>query len=840
MKRISGKLYPRSVKGKILAAFLLAFVAFLVAFSISRLAFTDMLGKVEELSEPSGKLTLLNKVFQEVTTLDQMQRAQALQNPRMPHSAFLSQSQRTMNLIDSISLMEWDSAQLERISAMKHILHRRDSLFFSYLKLKSNLIDNRSLTRRIDTLSSILEKKKIEVDSNIVTTEKRTTTTYIKDTTKREVDDRSFLGKLFGKKKKPETDSEPVQMQVEEEFRVVVDTLLVANQNKALEEIEKIMYDLEQDQRTQSKMLLERELQLINANSLLVNQLLGILREVEKEEYEHMQARSGEAGLVVSESIRRISVLLIAFFLGAALLVYLIWIDISKSNFYKEQLERSRDEAQELSQIKQRFLANMSHEIRTPLQSIIGFAEHLKQEKSPDPEAIDAIYSSSEHLLHIVNEVLDYSRISSGNFTLAREKFQLMEVVREVEGAIRIQAEKKSLSLIMDFEEAKDFSLVGDSFRLRQILYNLLGNAIKFTTRGFVRLSIKTHLTTDNKVACAFEITDTGIGIRSEDIKKIFNQFEQADTSITRTFGGTGLGLTIVKSLVEAQGGNITLDSEPGTGSTFTVYLTFERSETAEDVAPAEVAPVDASVTGPGLVLVVDDDPMILRLCGLILKKSKIKHILFNDPEELLNRTPDDEVTHVLMDIRMPKINGVELCQALRKKYSASTRFVALTAHVFPQEKKFLQEQGFDFVLSKPFHEDELQSLFGITQERPVVQQQNREEIDLEPLRKMTMYDENLMQTVIEQFREETLSELGQLETALNDDDHIRVRDIAHKLAGRVGQIGMLSLSLRLRETEIRIDKGEALESIQPDISAQREEVARLVAYLSEYLVAKS
>lgn len=840
MKRISGKLYPRSVKGKILAAFLLAFAAFLVAFSISRLAFTDMLGKVEELSEPSGKLTLLNKVFQEVTTLDQMQRAQALQNPRMPHSAFLSQSQRTMNLIDSISLMEWDSAQLERISAMKHILHRRDSLFFSYLKLKSNLIDNRSLTRRIDTLSSILEKKKIEVDSNIVTTEKRTTTTYIKDTTKREVDDRSFLGKLFGKKKKPETDSEPVQMQVEEEFRVVVDTLLVANQNKALEEIEKIMYDLEQDQRTQSKMLLERELQLINANSLLVNQLLGILREVEKEEYEHMQARSGEAGLVVSESIRRISVLLIAFFLGAALLVYLIWIDISKSNFYKEQLERSRDEAQELSQIKQRFLANMSHEIRTPLQSIIGFAEHLKQEKSPDPEAIDAIHSSSEHLLHIVNEVLDYSRISSGNFTLAREKFQLMEVVREVEGAIRIQAEKKSLSLIMDFEEAKDFSLVGDSFRLRQILYNLLGNAIKFTTRGFVRLSIKTHLTTDNKVACAFEITDTGIGIRSEDIKKIFNQFEQADTSITRTFGGTGLGLTIVKSLVEAQGGNITLDSEPGTGSTFTVYLTFERSETAEDVAPAEVAPVEASVTGPGLVLVVDDDPMILRLCGLILTKSKIKHMLFNDPEELLNRTPDDEVTHVLMDIRMPKINGVELCQALRKKYSASTRFVALTAHVFPQEKKFLQEQGFDFVLSKPFHEDELQSLFGITQERPVVQQQNREEIDLEPLRKMTMYDENLMQTVIEQFREETLSELGQLETALNDDDHIRVRDIAHKLAGRVGQIGMLSLSLRLRETEIRIDKGEALESIQPDISAQREEVARLVAYLSEYLVAKS
>ncbi len=839
MKRISGKLYPRSVKGKILAAFLLAFAAFLLAFSISKLAFTDMLGKVEELSEPSGKLTLLNKVFQEVTTLDQMQRAQALRNPRMPHSAFLNQSQRTLNLIDSISLQEWDSLQLKRISAMKDVLHRRDSLFFSYLKLKSNLIDNRTLTRRIDTLSSILEKKKIEVDSNIVTTEKRTTTTYVKDTVRPVVDDRSFFGKIFGKKKKPEPESEPLQLQVEEEFRVIVDTLLVANQNKALEEIEKIMFALEKDQRTESKQLLERELQLINTNSLLVNQLLGILREVEKEEFEKMQARSTEAGVVVSESVRRISLLLVAFFLGAALLVYLIWIDISKSNFYKEQLERSRDEAQELSQIKQRFLANMSHEIRTPLQSIIGFAEHLKHEKKPDPEAIDAIHSSSEHLLHIVNEVLDYSRISSGNFMLAKEKFRLMEVIREVEAAIRIQAGKKDLSLILDFEQASDFALAGDSFRLRQILYNLLGNAIKFTTRGFVRLSVKTSPTSDNRIACQFEITDTGIGIRSEDINKIFNQFEQADTSITRTFGGTGLGLTIVKSLVEAQGGNLTLQSELGSGSTFTVFLTFDRSQSDQDVLRKELTIVHSPETGPGTVLVVDDDPMILRLCGLMLSKNNITHVLFNDPEELLNRTPDKNVTHVLMDIRMPKINGVDLCQAMLTKYPASTRFVALTAHVFPQEKKFLEEKGFHFVLSKPFHEEELLNMFGISQKPSVVASEPANEIDLEPLRKITLYDENLLQAVIEQFREETSGELAQLETAIADRDRVTIRNIVHKLAGRVGQVGVLTLSLKLRDTETKIEKGEDFDAILPDILAQRAEVKGLVAQLSEYLVAK-
>ena len=418
MRTITGKFSLRSVQGKILAGFALAFCAIFLAFSISKLAFTDMLGKVDELSEPSGKLKLLNRVFQEVTTLDQMQRAQAIENPRTPHSSFLNQSQRTIYLIDSMSVLGWDSAQIERILSMKKVLQRRDSVFFSYLKLKSNLVDNRALTRRIDTLSSILEKKKIEIDSNIVTTEKRTTTTYVRDTITPVKDDRSFFGKIFGKKKKEDEEPEPLQLQVEEEFRVIVDTLMIANQNKALEEVEQIMHALESDQRTQSRQLLQRELQLINTNSLLINQLLGILRQVEKEEFESMQNRSEEAGVVVSESIRRISYLLIAFFLGAALLVYFIWSDITKTRLYKEELEKARDEAEELSKIKQRFLANMSHEIRTPLQSIIGFTEHLKSENPKGNDAVEAIHSSSEHLLHIVNEVLDYSRISSGNFTI--------------------------------------------------------------------------------------------------------------------------------------------------------------------------------------------------------------------------------------------------------------------------------------------------------------------------------------------------------------------------------------------------------------------------------------
>ncbi len=842
MRTITGKFSLRSVQGKILAGFALAFCAIILAFSISKLAFTDMLGKVDELSEPSGKLKLLNRVFQEVTTLDQMQRAQAIENPRTPHSAFLNQSQRTIYLIDSISLLDWDSAQTERIRSMKKVLQRRDSVFFSYLKLKSNLVDNRALTRRIDTLSSILEKKKIEIDSNIVTTEKRTTTTYVRDTITPVKDDRSFFGKIFGKKKKEEVEQEPLQLQVEEEFRVIVDTLVIANQNKALAEVEQIMHALESDQRTQSRQLLERELQLINTNSLLINQLLGILRQVEKEEFENMQKRSEEAGIVVSESIRRISYLLIAFFLGAALLVYLIWSDITKSRVYKEELEKARDEAEELSQIKQRFLANMSHEIRTPLQSIIGFAEHLRGENPGGSEAVDAIHSSSEHLLHIVNEVLDYSRISSGNFTLARENFSLKKIIREVESAMRIQAEKKGLVLVLDMEQASDVTLVGDAFRLRQILYNLLGNAIKFTTRGFVRLSATTRSFPDGKVGCLFEIMDTGIGIRKEDIQKIFNQFEQADTSITRNFGGTGLGLTIVKSLVEAQDGKLTVDSEPGRGSTFMVSITYDLSvEKDEDRREPATHAVQSS-HNIGTVLVVDDDPMILRLCGLILKKHHIQHVLFNDPIKLLEETPDPRVTHILMDIRMPGMNGVELCQALSGKYSDLTKFVALTAHVFEQEKQALYDKGFHRVLSKPFHENDLVRLLGVEESEPkaMATSESTDEIDLEPLRKITLYDEQLLHSVVEQFREETTAELAVLSDAIKSGERNVIREIVHKLAGRVGQVGVLSLSLKLRETEVRIEKGLSLSDLEPELHRHREAVDKLVRQLSDLVLEKS
>ena len=813
------KLSITSVTRKVIAGFLLVFVAISLALGIAHFGFREMMGTVEQLSAPNEKLSALNTIFQEITALDQTQRAEALKNPKSPYSVYLNQSKSFVNKLDSLRLLDWDSTQKIKLLEVKGILQKRNRLFLSYMKLKSDLIDNRSLTQRLDTLSKMLVHERVAYDTSVVTTEKKTITTYTQDSVREE---KVRKWKLFKKKNVP---APTTHVKVEEQTSVVVDTVSVARQNKALAEVENIILGLEKDQRAESRRLLTEELALIHANSLFISQLLSILHDVEADEVAQMHANNDRAGQLVTQSIWRISLLLIIFFLGAALLVYLIWVDVTRSNYYKLQLEKARDEAEELSQIKQRFLANMSHEIRTPLQSIIGFAEQLKQDKKANPEAVAAINTSSEHLLHIVNEVLDYSRISSGSFVLSKESFDLLPLVRDIAAALTIQAKRKGLSLLLDVEFASDIRLNGDPFRLRQILYNLLGNALKFTSKGSVKLYVRTS-DQGNFTLCTFEVKDTGIGIKEEDINRIFNQFEQANSLITKQYGGTGLGLTIAKSLIEAQHGSLKVSSEPGQGSVFTVSIPFETSPKNDtDLQPAIS---EANTEFNGKVLVVDDDLMILRLCSVVLDKHDIRYTTFNDARQLLHEKIDTEVTHILMDIRMPEINGVELCHALREVYPESTQFIALTAHVFPQEHQELLKEGFDMVMLKPFREQELISLFGLSSTRaPEVS--TDVEMDLTVLKMMTQGDEALLQSILIQFVDETESDIDLIKSHLNDDNGGAAREVVHKLAGRTGQMGSLSVSNMLRDIENRLVAGDSLADVAPALEHAVDKVENLL-----------
>ncbi len=815
MASIRDRLNPRSVIRKILAAFFLAFVAVVLAQSISRFSFRELLGTVAELSEPNEKLGLLNQVFQEITTLDQTQRAEAITNPRKPYDSFLNQSAKLNSLIDSLTKMPWDTSQLNRLIQMKAVLNKRNKQFFSYLKVKADILDNRKFSVQLDTLSAILMNNEMAIDSSLITLQKKTITTYLPDTTRLQKEEhRSFFKALFGGKKERTVPVDTPRIRVEEHYSVDVDTLAMARQNDALVEVEKIMRELEYEQRAQQKRLERQELELIHANSVFINQLLNILHDVENEELLRMRETNSHAVSVMNQSISRTNLLLLSFLLAAAFFVYLIYIDVTRSNYYKAQLEKAKDRAEELSTIKQRFLANMSHEIRTPLQSIIGFAEQLKFDGSKQAEAADAIHSSSEHLLHIVNEVLDYSRISSGHFTLEQERFKLLQVVYDVESVIRMQAEKKGLTFILDIEQASDHALTGDPFRLRQILYNLLGNAIKFTSRGFIRLSVKTK-TEDDTVHCVFEVSDSGIGIFPEELEKIFNHFEQANTNISKHYGGTGLGLTIVKSLIDAQQGTLDVSSKPGFGSTFQVNLSFKKHDGDEAVeTPDQVDTVSRPFDGK--VLIVDDDPLILRLCSLVLTKNGIEHITFQDPAACEEMEADKAVTHILLDIRMPSVSGVDLCHALRTKYSSDVQFVALTAHVLKEERESILGEGFDAILSKPFRERELMAMLKQTSVKTKLSALP----DLTTLRQLTLHDDALFQSVLSQFLEETGQDVKILKAAIESGDSKQAREVVHRLSGRLSQIGLTAQGGRLYEIESYLADGVAVDQLPVNLSA--------------------
>ncbi len=238
MKHLKEKLYSTSVKSKVIAGFLLVFIAILLALAITQFGFREMMGTVDQLSAPNKELNALKTIFQEIIAIDQEQRAEALKNPRGLHKNFFNQSKTLVDKVDSLRLLNWDTAQDARLLEIREILQNRNRLFSSYLKLKSEAIENKTLNTRLDSITRMLVNERVVYDTSVITTEKKTTTTYTKDSVP-DQKKRSGLSKFFSRKKKVEPQT--THIKVEEELSVVVDTLAVAKQNQALEEVERII-----------------------------------------------------------------------------------------------------------------------------------------------------------------------------------------------------------------------------------------------------------------------------------------------------------------------------------------------------------------------------------------------------------------------------------------------------------------------------------------------------------------------------------------------------------------------------------------------------------------------
>lgn len=793
------KTYFKTPREKLTIAFFITLVLSLATWLINRNAFDEINQVVKSLSLPNDRLDSLRVIQKEVTKFIYLDRLEVLNNDPELSEDFKTQhvllKEKISRLKETFSA---DSIQFNRFEQIDSIMDLRFDIFDKYLKMRHKYITSGVFDEQFSVLNQLIDSENIKIDSNVVTTEK-TTRKYTIYAPKTETPEKR---RWFRKKKKVENETEPT-VHVEEVQNVKIDTLAVSEKKDSiLFNIEATLQKIEKTRNYGRMFLEQQESILTDINANLLTEFFNILSSVEEDEREAKAARA-KSSIRISENTLDLTRILSAVFIFSALfLVVFILLDFSRMNNYRRQLEKAKDEAEFHNQAKQRFLSNMSHEIRTPLQAILGFSELLKQEQEKPSTAVNAISNAASHLLQVVNEILDYSKIISGKYTIEPVNFELSEVIVQMHETFAILCEQKGLTWIFIPPSQTDLPVLkADSFRIKQVLFNLLSNALKFTDTGSIRFQVQ--LDQEERVLI-FDIIDTGKGIDKPDIDRVFKQYEQAKRSHEKS--GTGLGLTIVRELINLMHGAISMKSEVGVGTAFSVRIPVEIVEASTISATPKELPSGALLDE---IWVVDDDPLILSLYESIFTKHEIKFRCFSSAEDLLKLEFPPSLKQLYIDLRLPGISGLELCSILRNEFQLTQKIVAVTAQVLPQEKELVLNAGFDSIILKPFSQDALfQELYKAKKS------DFNTEFDLSSVRKMIDNQDELDQIVLD-FKQESKNDILQIQQLIeaesNENIHALVL-VTHRLAGRFAQFGSQKYASYLRNLEQEMKENQSIE----------------------------
>jgi signal transduction histidine kinase/FixJ family two-component response regulator len=768
------------VLGFFFAAIFLIGIAGLTYYTLNRL-----LATMDELAKPNQKLNVLNELQAEIIQITQVSQAGAGGDIRIQDSTVLSLEAK----LDRLNELAADSLEKINIESIRINLTTLVSGYLDLYEVKKNLA-NRNFTQEA------LRK----VDLGI---KRRASNQELESLQKFKAKDY-----LFGEAQKESVGKQELKIgnSTREEDKLISYLRDLQNQNTKslgisqpqtldnillnIREVIKRIY-LEESSQRQTLATMEADLSLKQAEIISnIQNLVGILQlsALRESNSQHQSAY----GLSYDVTLFLIVIVIFGVF-GISLMISSILKEIKLNKKYQESLLASQRKSEELARSKQEFLANMSHEIRNPLHVIQGYRAVMEKSKLNEQQQahLRMIGFASDTLMEIVDEVLDFSKLEAGKLKLEESPFNPDLLFGSIQNFFELKAMEKHLDFEWEMDLQPGQFLLGDQLRLKQILNNLLSNSFKFTPEGKILVLVKW-----GENVLTVEIMDTGIGMSAEVLKRVFEEFDQADTSISRRYGGTGLGLAIVQRLVNLMGGSIAAESTENLGTTMNVKLPMKISE---EILETELKPQQSLNLAGKHILLVDDDAVGLRYLETVLSYFGADCTCYHGGIQFRDEFIAENFDLAVIDIQMPEFSGFDVVKQLRATtLFEETPILAMTANVFLEERDNLKIAGFDEILFKPFQESVLietlakffpETLLQEVKTDSIKLSSGNEAYELTDLRKFCMGDEQILQDILEELILQTRLDLGRIKDSFKAGDSSSILEVCHQLASRLGQI---------------------------------------------------